>query len=78
MFSLDLTERDCHECLIYDSRPILCRLYPFHFDRISQGSIVLKVIPCCRGLKDPEGELVDKDFVNNHLLGALLEAMEIC
>lgn len=66
-----------YKCLIYDFRPTLCRFYPFNFKRTSFGSIVLEVIPCCGGLKNPEGELVDKEFVNKHLLYVLLEAMEL-
>jgi Fe-S-cluster containining protein len=66
-------EKDRYECLIYDFRPILCRLYPFDFEKISPGSFVLKLIPCCRGLDNPDGELVDAEFITNHLLDALLE-----
>jgi Fe-S-cluster containining protein len=68
-------EDDCYECSIYDSRPALCRLYPFDFDRVGSNSVVLKFIPCCRGLNNPDGELVDEEFINNHLLDALLEAI---
>ena len=67
--------KDRYECSIYDFRPALCRLYPFDFDRVSPGSVVLKLIPCCRGLNNPEGELVDEEFINDHLLDALLETM---
>ena len=64
-----------YKCSIYDFRPALCRLYPFDFDWISPNSLVLKFIPCCRGLNNRDGELVDEKFVDNHLLGALLEAI---
>ncbi len=70
----DVSE-NCYVCLIYDFRPTLCKMYPFNYDRTSLNSIVLKVIPCCRGLKDPKGELVDEEFVNNRLLDSLLEAI---
>jgi len=66
-----------YECSIYAFRPILCRLYPFDFDRIGSNSIVLKFIPCCRGLNNPDGKLVDERFVNKHLLATLLEAVEL-
>jgi len=69
-------EKDRYECLIYDFRPVLCRLYPFGFERISSNSIMLKLIPCCRGLNNPDGELVDKGFITNHLLDAMLEFLE--
>jgi len=65
-----------YECSIYDSRPILCRLYPFDFDRVGPDSIVLKFIPCCRGLNNPHGGLVDERFITNNLLAALLERLE--
>jgi len=68
-------EKNRYGCLIYDFRPVLCRLYPFDFERISPGSVVLKIIPCCRGLNNPDGELVDEEFITNHLLDALLEAI---
>ena len=66
-----------YECSIYDFRPILCRLYPFDFDRVSSNIIVLKFIPCCRGLNNPDGKLVDERFIANHLLAPLLEAIEL-
>lgn len=70
-------EENRYECSIYDFRPALCRLYPFDFEGISPNSIALKLIPCCRGLNNPDGELVDEEFINNHLLDALLETMEL-
>jgi len=66
-----------YECSIYDFRPILCRLYPFDFDRVGSNIIVLKFIPCCRGLNNPNGKLVDEKFITNHLLAPLLEAIEL-
>ena len=68
-------EEDRYECSVYDFRPVLCRLYPFDFDRTGPNSIMLKVIPCCRGLNNPDGEMVDERFIISHLLEALLEAM---
>ena len=65
-----------YECSIYDLRPILCRLYPFDFDRVGTNSIVLKFIPCCRGLNNLDGKLVDERFINKHLLAPLLEAID--
>jgi len=69
-------EKNSYECLIYDFRPALCRLYPFDFDWVSPNSIVLKFIPCCRGLNNPNGELVNEEFINGNLLEALLDAIE--
>jgi len=68
-------EKGVHECSIYDLRPALCRLYPFDFEKVGPYSFVLKLIPCCRGLNDPSGELVNKEFVTDHLLCAILDLM---
>ncbi len=68
-------KRRVHTCLIYEVRPALCKLYPFGFEKVSPYSFVLKLIPCCRGLNDPRGELVDKEFVANRLLLAILDLM---
>jgi len=56
-------KRGIHECSIYDVRPALCRLYPFDFEKVGPYSFVLKLIPCCRGLNAPRGELVNEEFV---------------
>ena len=66
-------EQNRYECSIYDFRPVLCRLYPFDFDRIGSNTIVLKFIPCCRGLNLPDGDLVDEEFIANYLLDSLLK-----
>jgi len=63
-------ERHFYECSVYDSRPALCRLYPFHFEKISPNSFVLKILPC-RGINRRYGELVDEGFIVTHLLDAL-------
>lgn len=65
-----------YECSIYDFRPVLCRLYPFNFDRVDSNTITLKFIPCCRGLNNSDGETVNERFIANHLLTTLIEAME--
>jgi Fe-S-cluster containining protein len=72
-FSVD---RNQYDCSIYDFRPALCRLYPFSFDREASNIIVLKIIPCCRGLYDPDGRPVDEGFVTCQILEPLLEAMD--
>jgi len=63
-------ERRFSECSVYDSRPALCRLYPFHFEKISPSSFMLKILPC-RGINRRYGELVDERFIITHLLDAL-------
>jgi Fe-S-cluster containining protein len=67
---------DRYVCSIYDFRPALCRLYPFDFEWAGSNIIVLRLIPCCRGLNLPDGDLVDEEFIVNHLLGSLLEIRE--
>jgi len=60
-----------YECSIYDIRPAFCRLYPFEIKRIKTDSFLLKIIPCCNGLNNLEGELVDEKFITNHLVDFL-------
>ena len=62
------------KCSIYDDRPILCRLYPFDFDKYSSNIVFLKFIPCCRGLNSPDGELVDEKWIKSNLVAPLFEA----
>jgi Fe-S-cluster containining protein len=61
-------KRNAYECSIYEIRPILCRLFPFEIKRIDIGSFLLKILPCCNGLNDVDGELVNKKFVVKYLL----------
>jgi Fe-S-cluster containining protein len=72
-------ERIGYQCSIYDTRPTLCRLFPFEVKRIDVGSFVLEVLPC-NGLNDADGELVNNEFVVKHLLENnehLLKFMEL-
>jgi Fe-S-cluster containining protein len=71
------TERDGFKCGIYDFRPTLCRLYPFSFERLDTNRIALRYIPCCMGLNNQEGKVLDREYVSSHLLEPLLEAMEL-
>ena len=70
-------EQKCFKCNIYDFRSALCRLYPFSFEGLGSNCIALKLIPCCMGLNNPEGEVLDEQFVSNNLLEPLLEAIEL-
>jgi len=63
-------ERNIYECSVYDSRPTLCRLYPFYFQKTSPNLFVLKILPC-RGISLRSGKAVDEGFLVNHLFGAL-------
>lgn len=66
-------EKGIYECSIYDFRPALCKLYPFDFYKINSQSILLKLIPCCRGLDNSEGELVNEGFIVDSLLDAIFD-----
>jgi Fe-S-cluster containining protein len=70
-------EQNSFQCGIYDYRPALCRLYPFSFESLGSNRVALKFIPCCMGLNNPEGKVLDKEFVSKRLLEPLLEAMEL-
>ena len=61
-----------HKCSIYSARPTLCRVYPFKLEQLDAERFVLKVIPCCLGLNNPEGETVNENFVES-----LLEDIEL-
>lgn len=66
-------EEGNYECSIYDFRPALCRLYPFDFQKINSKSIVLRLIPCCMGLNNPDGEFVNERFIVSFLLDAIFD-----
>ena len=66
-------EKGNYECSVYNLRPALCKLYPFDFYKINSQSIVLKLIPCCRGLNNPDGELVNEGFIVSSLLDAIFD-----
>jgi len=60
-----------YECRIYEARPSLCKLYPFEFVPEEDGTGVLSVIPCCNGLNAYDGKVVDREFIEKHLLDAI-------
>lgn len=62
-----------YQCVIYDFRPIQCRLYPFHVEKAGLNKYTVNLIPCCRGLNTEDGELVNEDFIVNELLDALIK-----
>jgi len=67
------TKNNVYECSVYDFRPAVCRLYPFHAERSTPNSYTLKLIPCCNGLNTEDSELVNENFIMNHLLTALFD-----
>jgi Fe-S-cluster containining protein len=66
-------EKNNYECSIYNFRPALCKLYPFDSYKMNPQSIVLRLIPCCRGLNNPDGELVNERFVVSFLFDAIVD-----
>ena len=66
-----------NNCSIYNFRPALCRLYPFNFEFLGPDRIALKFIPCCLGLKNPEGKLLNEKFVTTVLLEPILDAIQL-
>jgi len=56
-------EGENYSCETYDSRPALCRLYPFDPQKINSQSIILRLIPCCRGLNTEDGAPMDEKLV---------------
>lgn len=70
-------KKQCSVCDVYDCRPSFCRLYPFSFERLDSKRVALKIIPCCQGLNNPDGELIDEKYISGHILEPLLEAMKL-
>jgi len=70
-------EGSTYECLIYDHRPALCRLYPFQLEVVDRQSFLLRVVPCCRGLNDPEGEPVNEEFIRRHIIKAIIDLLAV-
>ena len=71
------TKQNRFQCGIYDYRPTFCRLYPFRFESLGSNSISLKFIPCCMGLNNPEGKVLDRTFVSDRLLEPLFEFINL-
>ncbi|MEJ2241841.1 MAG: YkgJ family cysteine cluster protein, partial [Candidatus Bathyarchaeota archaeon] len=61
----------CNICNIYDFRPTLCNLYPFRIEKLDSNRIAFKFIPCCKGLKNPKGKVLDKEFFLENLKEAI-------
>ena len=73
-----LDEEDgIYECSIYDHRPALCRLYPFYVEMVGPRALLLKFIPCCNGLNDPEGRPVDESFILRFLVDVIMDLSHV-
>ena len=65
-------------CTIYDSRPILCRLFPFKIAKTDKRIFSFEVIPCCNGLNDYEnGDNIDEIYFKKNIHSLLLEYVEL-
>lgn len=73
--SIDESTQLCN-CFVYSLRPLLCRLYPFQFEKSGRNSYCLRVIPCCNGLNTKDGESIDMNFVNKTASDILFELIE--
>lgn len=51
------------KCLLYDSRPLLCRLYPFQINFSNNGDI-LWCIEHCPGFDEPKGLPINAEYLN--------------
>ena len=65
-----------YECRIYEARPSLCRLYPFEFILEGNETGVLRFIPCCNGLNAHDGSIVNREFIEKHLLDAIRDSLK--
>ena len=70
-------QQNKQNCEIYDFRPALCKIYPFHFEPLGPDKVALKLIPCCLGLNNPEGKDLDEKFISSVLLEPLLDVIEL-
>jgi Fe-S-cluster containining protein len=61
-----------YRCSVYEFRPLLCRLYPFEFERKSPNTGILRFIPCCNGLNARDGAPIDGRFIEEKLLPTIL------
>ena len=64
------TEKQTFECVVYNHRPTLCRLYPFHFEKTNANDFILQ-IPSCMGLNLRYGEIINEAFIIGKPLDAL-------
>lgn len=69
-------EQNLFNCLVYDVRPTLCRLYPFSFEKLKSDSYLLKFIPCCNGINADNGDFIDERFFDRFLKDILLDLID--
>lgn len=64
-------KKNCYKCNIYEYRPTLCKLYPFRIESLEDNQIAFKFIPCCKGLNNPAGKFLDRNFYIEKLKEAI-------
>jgi Fe-S-cluster containining protein len=69
-------ESKSYACSIYKNRPSLCRLYPFEFVPTGPSAGILRLIPCCNGLNTPDGDLVNRRFIEKNLIEAIIDGFK--
>jgi Fe-S-cluster containining protein len=69
-------EGESYACSIYKNRPLLCRLYPFEFVPTGPSAGILRLVPCCNGLNTPDGDLVDRRFIEKNLWEAIIDRLK--
>ena len=67
VFLTQNSNMECINCSIYEVRPVLCRIYPFTIERLDQNKMAIKFIPCCKGLNNPEGKILEEKFFSRKL-----------
>lgn len=65
-----------YKCSIYDARPVLCRLYPFDVEKTNANTLLLRIIPCCKGLNNPKGEIMNENFITVQLLESIYALLQ--
>jgi Fe-S-cluster containining protein len=67
------SQKQFYECTVYAYRPALCRLYPFHVEKISSDKFVLKLLPC-KGINRHRGAIIDERFIIDNVLDLLFDS----
>lgn len=69
-------EEGLYQCSVYDDRPTLCMVYPFHFEKVRLRSYKLGFIGCCNGLNSDDGQVVNEQFFAESLQTSLFELID--
>ncbi len=64
------SQKRCYECMVYYRRPVLCRIYPFHIEKISSDTFALELLSC-KGINRRFGAIIDERFLIDNVLGLM-------